>query len=122
GVAVALAPTVARAHPGHAHASHASVRAVVHPDPAENLDAVGLAGAELTTAWPSHSSAASALACDHGLCCAGAPCSACCGVVLPEVPMPLPPAVRSSLRIPDTPAGASCDPDGLRRPPKQSFA
>jgi hypothetical protein len=122
--ALSFAPSIASAHPGHAHPP-----AAVQPVPAIQSDATvqqavvpvsKLVRAELAT--PAKQSAPSdGLNCSGFGCCSSGPCTGCHGLLLISLPVPVPPLVSASL------VGGSARPDPsphdgrLRRPPK-SFA
>jgi hypothetical protein len=121
-----IAPSAALAHAGHSHAGLVPVAHQANPDAKEGAGQVTRKAsptekalpAELTTSPAPHSRLSDASGCHDRICCAGAPCAACCAVAVPELAASMPPTASAALAIPDDPARGSLDPDGLRRPPR----
>jgi hypothetical protein len=117
-IALALTPSVARAHAGHDHHGVAASSHAVLPAAAA---AVTPENSEQIAEWrasPNDSSAGSKqLACNGG-CCSGFHCTACSAIIAPE-------SVRMCLfnlgrlfEFPATPPRNGITPGGLRRPPR----
>jgi hypothetical protein len=112
-IAVALAPSMASAHAGHAHPAtpvaqdkhEADFKSVSHDVTA-------------TLAMPSRHEDST---CGRLGCCSNSPCSGCHGGVLTAVSMPAPPFLGATLSGGDARAGPLPHNGRLRRPPK-SFA
>ena len=120
-IALSLVPSMANAHAGHAHALSPAASATQLGDAGMSSGTVAaialkaeFSAGGITPDRPLGS------ACGGG-CCSGAPCTACVGMVLIELPgIGLPISAASIVMIDIWPT-ASRDPEGLRKPPK-SFA
>jgi hypothetical protein len=124
-IALSLAPSLAKAHNGHEH--HASVHAG-HAHAAfrqsEPAKASTKAFTKASLSQTASKQAGVPLAPDRncvGDCCSAA-CAACCAAGLPN-PVQLVPFVPSIERVALAPsrAGASREPESIRRPPKSSI-
>ena len=126
-IALSLAPSLAKAHNGHEH--HASVHhASVHAGHAhaafqqsEPAKASTKASTKASLSQTTSKQAGVPLAPDRncvGDCCSAA-CAACCAAGLPN-PIQLIPFAPSIERVALAPsrAGASREPESIRRPPK----
>jgi hypothetical protein len=118
-VALLLAPSVASAHAGHHPAPGPVAHHVTPPENDVPEQAAPKASTQyLMSVAASHSPASDNSGCHRGNCCVGAPCTACCAVVVPDFAPSIPPALSSALTLPDSSTSDSLDPDGLRRPPR----
>jgi hypothetical protein len=118
-VVLLLAPSVASAHAGHHPAPGPVAQQIT--EPAEDIPAQAAPKASpryLMSVAASHSPSSDNFRCHQGNCCAGAPCTACCAVAVPDFAPSIPPALSSALTPPDSSTSDSLDPDGLRRPPR----
>jgi hypothetical protein len=109
--AFSLAPSVASAHAGHAHARAAV--SVTYETPASKVVAFEVTAAPALPSMRSDNANCS----DRG-CCSNGPCTGCHGFTQVTVPLSIPPLSSSSLVIRDAPPRASPLDGRLRRPPK----
>lgn len=108
--ALSLAPSLALAHPGHAHRDAAAS--------AQKAPAAKAAPAELRTASVLPAVPADDAGCNGYGCCASGPCTGCHGFVLTLVIDPIPPATVSLVLDGGAPPGRHYRDGRLRRPPK----
>lgn len=118
---VALAPSLASAHPGHDHKPHvATVQdAGKSAKACKSSDFVQAAStAELTTAQSETGDAPITHDCNDRGCCGSSACHAGPSAVAPAVAVAYPASAGSTLRLRDGPALAAAAVENLKRPPK----
>jgi hypothetical protein len=118
-------PRTAQAHQGHAHAMHAHASHAhapaqaaekVQQDLAESHAEQSLTAASFSVPVQTHD-----VPCADPGCCAHGPCTSCCSMVAPILPLILPPALHVEIDELATTSRSGIDGPSLRRPPK-SFA
>jgi len=125
-IALALAPSLAHAHAGHAHGvEHPALTHEMTLPPAEGPQCPARAGTEsggesVDVNLTEHLAPQKGSSCLYG-CCSGVSCSACSALALTEADAPAPLRRKGGFALADPPALPSRDPDGLVRPPR-SFA
>lgn len=114
-VALALMPSLAQAHSGHAH--HAAATVVVQHDDEGTLAPVPGDHADAAVDASNATAATDLAACLDG-CCTGTHCSACFGMALLSDRDARPAVGTSALAVPETPASPGFSPARLRKPPR----
>jgi hypothetical protein len=120
--ALSFAPSIASAHPGHAHP-----QAAAQPTPAAQPAAAAqqatapvskLVRTERVAALGKPPAPSGGASCGGFGCCSSGPCTGCHGIVLTSMPVPMPPLVSASLAGGSGRADSSPHDGRLRRPPK----
>ena len=118
--AALLAPSIASAHPGHAHGAGTGVSHTHHPSKMVERDSINTtAPQELRAAQNLPDSNYDGLNCTDRGCCGNSACHAGPSVVAPAVAIAYPSSTARLLRARDGPVLVASAIENLKRPPKR---
>ena len=111
-VAFCAAPSIAKAHAGHAVPAAPVAASATATDNQEIVET------RVNTAPEFRTESSAQILCGGLLCCGNAPCAACVFFIVAETSIVVPLSASSLLRLPMMAAGSGIDPLDISRPPR----